>query len=1204
VSSWLLGATGLSTSAQITATQLRIQTALAGQPIPIGYGQNRLAGNLIWYGDFSNKATGAGGKGGIFGSGSPKYSASSIVAFCEGPISAVIGVYDSNGVPSTGKGGKGSKGTILPNAEGEVPLSALGYALATGTYTQGPWGYIQSKYPAQALAYRGTCYIYQANQQLGSSPELPSINLEVQFATNSAAAPVGAPDANPRDVIVDLLTNAHYGVPGWPAGIIGDTANQVGIGLNQQVGLQTYWHYCQANGLWVSPILVDQQAAASFLSNLLRATNSEGFFSQGLLQIVPYGDQAITANGGTYTPPVAPIYALTDIDFIAKDPDQTIKITRLDVTQKFNDIRVCYLDRTFEYNPSVPMEAMDDAAIAQYGRRPNQIEQFDFFCLASAAQMCAQLMLQRQKIVTTFEFTLGAQFILLDPMDIVSLTCAQQGLNNQWVRIKEITENSDFTLTMKAEIYLDGTGAAPIYSQTLPLGPAPDWSVLPGNINPPIIFEPTINLSNAQEIWAAVSGSPVTWGGCTVWVSTDNATYAQVPGQIVGPARMGILATPLPTIAGGQNTIDTSNTLAVNLTESAGQLTSGSQADAQALATLCYVDGEFIAYANASAYGVSKYNLTYLVRGAYGTSGVMNSTEHLAGAAFARLDSAIFQIPYNQNQIGQTLYIKFLSFNLVGQQLQSLAEVEPYTYTVIGLAAGITTLQDFAATGETITGAGGGQIPAIQVTWTPIENAAITSVLVEYYVSGGNPNQATQVSFSPEAGIGLITAGIQGGTTYELLGTIVTAPNDILPSTWTGPIAVTTPNTYIPSAGAPPNVPTGLTLANTAFVNADGSVIAGVAAIWNSDASDPAFSYYQVEITLDGGSTWTSVNTGNNHYQWNGLQVGLEVYVNVATVSRLGAVSSNSTTVGIIVTGQASAPNAPVYLTATPGFQTVFLQWGNPTNPDFDYINIYQSTTDNLASASWIGSTSASSFSVTGLTPNTTYYYWVQAVNTSGIAGNFNAPATSGTAATTHQVGTTDITPNAITTPLLAAGAVVADTIGAGQVTAAAMAANSITAGNAALAVASVGTANIQNLAVGTLQIAGNSVTIPQYAQGGAVAGNSAYQNVLSSTLTITAPAGDSVNIEATAIIQQTYLGRGPTATEMFVQVYDSASNPTIASASFSGNDAAPDVAIAGVYTFTATGSPQSFDFVIWWNGLTTYSQLTKSSLLLLAVMR
>lgn len=1135
--SWIFGGAG-ATAAQINYSQLRVQTALVGQAIPIGWGQNRIAPNLIWYGDFRNTGGSKGGKGGGGkggGGAQPNYWASSIMAMCEGPISTIVGVFNSSGyTTSSGKGGKNST-TMLPNAAGEVSLASMGYALFDGDYAQTAWNYLVSAYPDQALGYRGTAYIAQANQNLGSSPELPMVNLDVLFGINNTSSVVpssgtpssktgsgtatnaiinGTPDVNPADVAVDFLTNAHYGVPGWPAGIVGDAGTQRTSGTFSSNLLSTFWNYCQAYGLLISPVLSSAQTASDFLSQILKFANSEAIFSQGELKVVPYGDVSLSANGGTYAAPAQQLFDIDDDDLVAKDPDQCVEITRLDVTQQLNDIRVAYLNRGFDYNPDTPMEAKDDAAILNYGLRPNDVEQWDFVCLPNAAQNAAQLILQRQKIATTYKFSVDQSFIVLDPMDIVALYVPQQGLvgdgtDGQWVRIREIQENPDYTLTITAEIYLEGTGSAPEFGTQPNRSTSPNFGVQPGNVNTPILWEPTLELSGAMEVWCAVSGANVAdWGGCSIWVSTDNITYTQVPGLQIGPARMGTLAANLAIYAGSEGAIDTGDTLAVNLTESGGQLASGSDGDAQALATLCYVDGEYIAYATASAFDTDEYNLSYLVRGAYGTSAIMNGTEHLTGSQFARLDSQIFQIPYNQNQIGQTLYVKFLSFNIVGSQSQTLDQVEPYTYTIKGLAGGIETISNFGATGVTADGSGGQQVPAIQCTWTPIENASILSVVFEYYVAGGNPNQATQISCnSPDAGIFLILAGLQPNTTYEIRATITTAPNGLLPSEWTSYIAVTTPNILVLISNSPPNVPTGLTLANVAKVQEDGTIIAGIAAAWSAVTSVNV-SYYVVEFSINDGTTWTAFTTPGLAYELDNILVGTFVEVRVASVSNLGAQSAFSPVVSITVTGQTAAPSAPSGLVATAGLQTVLLQWVNPTNPDYDFTEIWRSTSDNLSAATEIGYTSASSFADAGLTSNARYYYWVRAVNSSGLKSAFNSPATSGTGVTTKQVQTPDIAPNVITGSLIAAGTITAENIAAATITGGKLAANTIT--NSLIAAGTILSTAIATGGIQSVNIANGAITAPAIAANAVAAGA-----IAAGAVTASALAADSVSADA-----------------------------------------------------------------------------------------
>jgi hypothetical protein len=73
-------------------TGLQIQTAVNALPVPIVWGESKIAPNVIWYNNFQTivEQSGGGGKGGIFSSGGGTtgytYTASVILALCEGPV--------------------------------------------------------------------------------------------------------------------------------------------------------------------------------------------------------------------------------------------------------------------------------------------------------------------------------------------------------------------------------------------------------------------------------------------------------------------------------------------------------------------------------------------------------------------------------------------------------------------------------------------------------------------------------------------------------------------------------------------------------------------------------------------------------------------------------------------------------------------------------------------------------------------------------------------------------------------------------------------------------------------------------------------------------------------------------------------------------------------------------------------------------------
>src|SRR5438132_501750 len=140
-----------------------------------------------------------------------------------------------------------------------------------------------------------------------------------------------------------------------------------------------------------------------------------------------------------------------------------------------------------------------------------------------------------------------------------------------------------------------GVGTALPYPKQVSAGPPLDPLAAPGDTNPPVVFEPPPGLTHGDtEVWIIATGGAA-WGGCQVWLSLDGTTYAYA-GTIYRGGRQGILTAALPSHADP----DTADTLAVDLTETHGQLLSGTTADADAFVTLCYCDGELVSYQTAT----------------------------------------------------------------------------------------------------------------------------------------------------------------------------------------------------------------------------------------------------------------------------------------------------------------------------------------------------------------------------------------------------------------------------------------------------------------------------------------------------------------------------------------------------------------------------------------------------------------------------
>ena len=641
------GKSSTITSAEERILSLQVQRSSQGLTLPVIYGRTRVAGNLIWYGDFTTiehkTTTRQGGKGG--GGVTQEdikytYEAAVMLALCEGEIQGV--------------------GRIWRDKEKFDSLAQLRLTLMRGGDEQPLWTHLaQAKHADQALNYSGTAYLCSPNYELTKSAQIYQHNFEVIGKLGYSG---NIPDANPRDIIRDLLTNQRYGC-GFPADSIGDT--------------DRYSNYCRAVGIFLSPAYTEQGEAQRNISELLEQTNSAAVFSQGRLKIVPYGDGNYSGNGAAYVADNKALYDLTDDDFIVSGAEDPVRVERKTNADAFNQVQVEYLDRDNDYNVAIA-EVKDQANIEQYGLRPKEAVKMHGICNGKVAQKVAQQLLQRALYVRNeYEFKLGWKYCLLEPMDIVTLTDAGLGLNKTPVRITEIEEDEEGVLSVKAEDYPVGVYTTSEYPTQPSLGYSADYNVSPGNAHAPVIFEAPLQLTGGDpQIWMATAGGDM-WGGAEVWVSTDGDSYTRV-GAVNHKARFGSLTAALPNGA----VFDRTNTLSVEI--SAGQMTGGTEQDSRDLLTLCYVDGEFLAYANAELKGVGRYTLGNLTRGAYGSA----IDSHAAGSQFVRVDDTLFRYAVPRNWIGRTVWVKLVSYNVFSGGVQDLASVPAYSYTIKGAPLG------------------------------------------------------------------------------------------------------------------------------------------------------------------------------------------------------------------------------------------------------------------------------------------------------------------------------------------------------------------------------------------------------------------------------------------------------------------------------------------------------------------------------------
>jgi hypothetical protein len=133
-----------------------------------------------------------------------------------------------------------------------------------------------------------------------------------------------------------------------------------------------------------------------------------------------------------------------------------------------------------------------------------------------------------------------------------------------------------------------------------------------------------------------------------------------------------------------QNPVQTGQTVNVSIVTSGGQLESAEVSSRDAYTTafaLFNSDGtnlEVVSYATSALTATSKYTLSNLRRGIYGTL----YSQHDTASKFMRLDEAVFRWQVPDQFLGLNMKFKFVSFNTFGKSLQDISTLSPYSFTV------------------------------------------------------------------------------------------------------------------------------------------------------------------------------------------------------------------------------------------------------------------------------------------------------------------------------------------------------------------------------------------------------------------------------------------------------------------------------------------------------------------------------------------
>jgi hypothetical protein len=239
------------------------------------------------------------------------------------------------------------------------------------------------------------------------------------------------------------------------------------------------------------------------------------------------------------------------------------------------------------------------------------------------------------------------------------------------------------------------------------------------------------------------------------------------------------------------------------------------------------------------------------------------------------------------------------------------------------------------------------------------------------FAPGVAASTASSVCGSPPATSAILTSAQIAG--------VATSGTDASPSASASP--TDTPSSGTASANAP-SAPLNL------VASAGDAQVTGSWSVPTSNGGSPITGYDVYRGTSPAGESATPIATiaSGTNFTDTGLTNGTTYYYTVAAVNAVGISASSAEASAT----PATVPSAPQALTATSGNGSATLSWSLPASNGGAAVtgyDVYRGTTSGGESAIPIATdVSGTTFTDTGLTNGTTYYYTVAAINVAGVS--------------------------------------------------------------------------------------------------------------------------------------------------------------------------------------------------------------------------
>jgi predicted phage tail protein len=189
----------------------------------------------------------------------------------------------------------------------------------------------------------------------------------------------------------------------------------------------------------------------------------------------------------------------------------------------------------------------------------------------------------------------------------------------------------------------------------------------------------------------------------------------------------------------------------------------------------------------------------------------------------------------------------------------------------------------------------------------------------------------------------------------------------------------------------PPAIPTGLALSSAIT---DG--VCKLVATCDANTEDDLAGY--VFEIKEGAGNDVGFPTNGPRYEWV-VKPGITYTVRVLAFDQSQNKSDFCVPETLPGALDTVPPATPTGLTAIPGIDAIWLKWNANAETDFSHYEIFENAVNDFATATLLGTTKATTQPRTGLDIETTRYYWLKAVDTSGNKSDetTSATATTGT---------------------------------------------------------------------------------------------------------------------------------------------------------------------------------------------------------------